>query len=197
MTNSTLAGRTAILALTPFRRFADRTGEGGAFLMMGVPLFTAYSLLSVDPSRIRLNMVCFAVMAVTALAIFARHQDGEGHRAMRRLMQKVDAGRIDPHYAEGLAWLKLPASSGVEDIKAAVRALMKRHHADTGAGGLDMAKLVAFRDRMVGYAEAREVQPAAPGRVTLLIAYERAAGRLGCAWGHMFPTQRLKDLGYL
>jgi hypothetical protein len=202
MRDDTPAHRIAIRALGPFRRFSERTGEGGAALMMGLPFVSAFSLLSPDPARIPANMVCLAVLALVALAVFARHQDSEGHRAMRRLdpPRKKDASATpDPKYLEGLRWLALPDTASVADIKAAVRARMMRHHADTGSGDLDMDRLVKFRDTMVAYAAA--VAPDGqdahdPTPQALLTAYARAAGRLGRAWGHMFPTRRLRSLGY-
>lgn len=198
MRTDTAAGRTAITLLTPFRRLSDRTGEGGAFLMMGVPLFTAFTLLDPSPSRIPLNMVCIAVMAIVSLAVFARAQDGEGHRAMRRMLKthEKNAGRRDPDYTGGLVWLGLPTDATVEDIKRAVRVMVKRHHSKSGPQAMDMDKLMTFRDRMIAYATASEPAPAAPDAATLLSAYEERAGRLGVAWGHMFPTERLKGLGY-
>jgi hypothetical protein len=198
MTGDTLSNRLAIRLLTPFRRFSERTGEGGAMLMMGVPLTTAFTLLDPSPSRIPLNIVCLAVLATVALAIFARHQDGMGHKAMGKLLKKAakKGRRDDPDYVAGLEWLELPRGAGVEDIRAAVRAVMKRHHSDTGTGGLDMARLVAFRDRMVAHAEAVAGREDGPDAATLLRAYHEHAGRLGAAWGHLFPTERLRDLGH-
>lgn len=195
MRSNTILKRAAILALTPLRRLSDWMGEIGAFLMMAAPMFTAMTLL--DLGHPRRNIPCLITMAVVALAIFARSQDGEGRRALRRLnKQHAKTGTGDATLARGLDWLNLPSTASVDDVKAAVRVLIKRHHTDKGRGRMDMLKLVTFRDDVIARLQSGAPAQRPLSRVTQILAYEKAAGRLGRTWGHMFPTKRLRDLGY-
>jgi hypothetical protein len=139
----------------------------------------------------------------------ARGMDRRGHAAVRRLEKKAAKkaanGEVPSQQArflaDGLDWLEIPQGSDVAAIKGAVRAMMLRHHSDTGTGALDMDDLVKFRDEMIAAATEQAAlpveAPAAP-RPSLkkrLAAYEEAAGPLGRAWGRLLPSPLLKELG--
>jgi hypothetical protein len=190
-------GGLAVAMLTPLRAFADRTGEIGALAMLGLPFFTAFSLLSTEPGHQVRNIVCFCVIGLEALAVFARHGDWAGHKAMNRLTRKsAKKDRTDPAYLEGLEWLKLDRTATVEDIKSCVRAVIKANHGKTGPEALDMDALVKMRNNMVLYAQGLNPAEAGPSPEALLRTYRKNAGKLGMAWGRMFPSTRLKELGF-
>jgi hypothetical protein len=190
-------GGLAVAMLTPLRRFAERTGEVGALAMLGLPFFTAFSLMSAEPGHQVRNIVCFCVLGLEALAFFARHGDSAGHKAMNRLTRKsAKKDRIDPAYLERLAWLKLDRTATVEDIKSSVRAIIKANHGKTGPEALDMDALVKMRNNMVLYAQGLNPVEAGPAPEALMRTYRKNAGKLGVAWGRIFPSARLKELGF-
>ena len=196
MNDNTLLKRTIICALAPLRAFSDATGENRALAMITVPLFLA--MMGLDPNAGGRNFLCLSVMAAMGFCLLARHKDGKGHRAMRKALKaERKATIIDPFVVEALTWLRLPVTASVDDVRASCRAMMKRDHTDSGgAGNIDMAELIKFREAVT---KKMANQPSKTARLTasdLLSLYRHSAGCLGPLWGHLFPTAQLRSLGF-
>lgn len=191
--------------LAPLRRLATAIGEGGG-IIAGIVMATAFTMTDVRDGHQGANLFWIAIMMLVALCIVARGMDGRGHAAVRRLDRKA-ARKAKPSpdakfLADGFDWLGIPRDSDAAAIKTGVRAMMLKHHSDTGTGALDMDDLVRFRDRMLEAhahetALPREEVVQAPSLRKRLKAYEEAAGPLGRAWGRLLPSPLLKELGRL
>lgn len=198
--------------LAPLRRLATAIGEGGGILA-GLVMALAFTMLDVKPGHQGANAFWLLVMMLVALCIMARGMDGRGHAAVRKLDGKAAAKAAEKakpspdakFLADGFDWLGIPRDSDAAAIKTGVRAMMLKHHSDTGTGALDMDDLVSFRDRMLESLaregalprENREEVVPKPSRKKRLKAYEEAAGPLGRAWGRLLPSPLLKELGRL
>lgn len=193
--------------LGPLRRAADRIGESGIFVA-GLTLVLSLSMTDVRPGHQAANAFWLSLMLLVVLCIMARSMDSRGHAAVRKLDRKAAKkaerkASKDPDadfLAQGLEWLGLPAGSDAAAIKTGVRAMMLKHHSDTGTGSLDMDDLVTFRDRMLEVVancattpDEPKIKP--PSTAKRLKAYEEAAGPLGRAWGRLLPSPLLKELG--
>lgn len=189
--------------LAPLRRLATAIGEGGG-IVAGLVMALAFTMLDVKPGHQGANAFWLLVMMLVALCIIARGMDSRGHAAVRKLDRKA-AAKTKPSQdakflADGFDWLGIPRDSDAAAIKTGVRAMMLKHHSDTGTGALDMDDVVRFRDRMLEAlareaALPREEVLPAPSPKKRLKAYEEAAGPLGRAWGRLLPSPLLKELG--
>lgn len=175
----------ADVVLHPLRRLARRMGDFGGLVLI-VACLSGSTTFSGPGYALPTRLWAIAVLIGTAVAIFARHADGMGHSAVRRLLK--GAGPTDEIVALA-KWYGVDPNSDVATIKARGREIAKAVNA-RGITDVDMDTVLRTRDRLVADASARRDVPSEDQ----LAAWRRGAGTLGQAWGWLLPSDRLLAL---